>query len=96
MRTDGFSSYDGLVGWATGTTAGSAMARRSSSRGAPGQLHKRHRELMGLRQEKAGKVPSIAREDFYLHLKECEFRFNTRDRGMYKFLLSELRRSPLN
>ncbi|RVU96880.1 IS1595 family transposase, partial [Coriobacteriales bacterium OH1046] len=42
------------------------------------------------------KYQGIAKEDFYLHLKECEFRFNMRGRDMYKFLLKEFRERPLN
>ncbi|MDD3897182.1 MAG: IS1595 family transposase, partial [Candidatus Peribacteraceae bacterium] len=33
---------------------------------------------------------------FYLHLKECEWRFNHRHENLYTVLLSLLRKSPLN
>ena len=33
---------------------------------------------------------------FYLHLKECEFRFNNRNNDIYKILLILLRNQPLN
>ncbi|MBT4258756.1 MAG: IS1595 family transposase, partial [Nitrospina sp.] len=33
---------------------------------------------------------------FYLHLKECEFRFNHRGQNLYKLLLKIIRKSPLN
>jgi transposase-like protein len=29
----------------------------------------------------------MSRSTFYLHLKECEFRFNHRDEDLYKLLL---------
>ena len=32
---------------------------------------------------------------FYLHLKECEFRFNHRRDNLYLLLLKELRNNPL-
>jgi len=38
----------------------------------------------------------VAGEDSYLHLKECELRFNMRGRDMYRFLLKEFRERPLN
>lgn len=42
------------------------------------------------------KYQGIAKGDFYLHLRECELGFNMRGRDIYGFLLSELRRRPLN
>ncbi|MDY7038843.1 MAG: IS1595 family transposase, partial [Thermodesulfobacteriota bacterium] len=32
---------------------------------------------------------------FYLHLKECEFRFNYRNDDLYKMLLKMFRENPL-
>ncbi|MHC4552407.1 MAG: IS1595 family transposase, partial [Planctomycetota bacterium] len=32
---------------------------------------------------------------FYLHLKECEFRYNNRNDNMYELLLREFRKEPL-
>jgi hypothetical protein len=33
---------------------------------------------------------------FKYHLKECEFRFNNRKQNLYKFLLGNFRKEPLN
>ena len=33
---------------------------------------------------------------FELHLKECEFRFNNRERKLYQILLQICRKKPLN
>ena len=41
------------------------------------------------------KFNGVKKETFYLHLKECEFRFNHRNVDLYKLLLSFLRISPL-
>lgn len=41
------------------------------------------------------RLKGIRPNDFWIHLKECEFRFNNRDRDLYKLLLSELRKNPL-
>ena len=50
----------------------------------------------GYAKNRLVKYQGIPKEDFYLHLKECEFRFNMRGRDMYRFMLRELRERPLN
>jgi len=42
------------------------------------------------------KFHGISQNTFYLHLKECEFRFNYRDQNLYSFLLKLFREKPLN
>ena len=41
------------------------------------------------------KFHGIADSTFYLHLKECEFRFNYRNQNLYKLLLKMFRETPL-
>ena len=41
------------------------------------------------------KFHGISQNTFYLHLKECEFRFNYRDQDTYSLLLKMLRENPL-
>jgi len=41
------------------------------------------------------KFNGVKKETFYLHLKECEFRFNHRNDNLYKLLLALLRKFPL-
>lgn len=41
------------------------------------------------------KFNGIARHTFYLHLKECEWRFNNRSKNLYLELLKLLRENPL-
>jgi transposase len=41
------------------------------------------------------KFHGIPKGTFNLHLKECEFRFNHRDKDFYKLLLKEFRERPL-
>ncbi len=45
------------------------------------------------RIEKFHGIPKIT---FNLHLKECEFRFNNRDKNTYIILLKDIRKYPLN
>ena len=42
------------------------------------------------------KFHGISSQTFYLHLKECEFRFNYRNENMYQMLLKLFREKPLN
>ncbi len=37
----------------------------------------------------------ISRETFYLHLKECEFRFNHREKDLYNLVLKIIKNNPL-
>jgi len=42
------------------------------------------------------KFHGISQNTFYLHLKECEFRFNYRNENLYRVLLKMFREKPLN
>jgi transposase len=42
------------------------------------------------------KFHGIPKTTFYLHLKECEFRFNYRNQNTYKLVLEMLRKNPLS
>jgi len=41
------------------------------------------------------KFHGVPRSTFYLHLKECEFRFNDRNQNIYKNILKMVRENPL-
>jgi len=41
------------------------------------------------------KFNGVSKETFYLHLKECEWRFNNRSKNLYLELLKLLRENPL-
>ena len=41
------------------------------------------------------KFNGVPNKTFYLHLKECEFRFNHRQQDLYHFLLQWLTTDPL-
>jgi len=42
------------------------------------------------------KFHGIPKATFYLHLKECEFRFNQRNQNLYQVLLKNMREKPLS
>lgn len=97
MYTDGFASYDGLVDW--GYKHHYRVSHGENEfveRGNPGNHINGIESFWGYAKNRLVKYQGIPKEDFYLHLKECEFRFNMRGQDMYKFMLRELRERPLN
>lgn len=97
MYTDGFASYDGLVDWGCKRHYGvSRCENEFVERGNPGNRINGIESFWGYAKNRLVKYQGIPKEDFYLHLKECEFRFDMRGRDMYKFMLRELRERPLN
>lgn len=85
IHTDGFRSYDGIV----------HMGYRKHYR-----VHHHRDEFVrgnshingiegfwGVAKTRLVKFKGMSRSTFYLHLKECEFRFNHRDEDLYKLLL---------
>lgn len=54
------------------------------------------KNFWGITKMRLSKFRGINKQTFYLHLKECEFRFNNRGKDLYKILLDILRKEPLN
>ena len=52
--------------------------------------------FLAFAKNRLGKFHGIAGSTFYLHLKECEFRFDYHDRDLCKMLLKMLRSNPLS
>ena len=50
----------------------------------------------GYAKTRLSRFRGINKRTFYLHLKECEFRFNHRGQNLYQLLLKILRKAPLN
>lgn len=97
MCTDGFASHDGLVDW--GCKHHCRVSRGENGfveRGNPGDRIDGIEGFWGHAKNKPVKYRGMPKEDFYLHLRECESRFNMRGRDMYRFMLRELRERPLN
>jgi len=93
IYTDGFSAYDGLV------DAGYKKHHRvyhGANEFASGRRHINGIEnFWGLAKTRLCKFRGIHKSTFYLHLKECEFRFNYRHENIYDFLLNIIRKRPL-
>ena len=49
----------------------------------------------GIAKARLYKFKGMNKETFYLHLKECEFRFNNRHNNLYLLLLKMFRNNPL-
>lgn len=97
MCTDGFAPYDGMVDW--GCKHHCRVSRGENElvgRGNPGKLIVGIEGFWGYVKNRLVRCQGMPKEDFYLHLKGCEFRFNMRGRDMYRFMLRELRERPLN
>ena len=79
MHTDGFSSYNGLVDW--GCRHHDRVSDGENElveRGNPGNHINGIESFWGCAKNRPVKYQGIPKEGFYLHLKECEFRFNVR------------------
>jgi transposase len=50
----------------------------------------------GIAKMRLAKFRGLSCATFRLHLKECEFRFNHRRDNLYRLLLTEFKKSPLN
>ena len=93
VYTDGFKAYDGLVNF------GYKKHHRiyhSKNEFANGKNHINGIEnFWSVAKTRLSKYRGISKQTFYLHLKECEFRFNHRDDDLYKLLLKIIRENPL-
>ena len=52
--------------------------------------------ICGFAESRLSKFKSMKKERFFLHLKECEFRFNFRNENLYQMLLNILKEKSLN
>ena len=91
VYTDGFKSYDGLVNF--------GYRKHYRVKHGDNQFvadHNNHingiENFWGIAKTRLSKFRGISKNTFYLHLKECEFRFNHRNENIYKLLLKLLRK----
>ncbi len=93
IHSDGWRGYDGLVdvGYAK-----HFRVNHGSNEFARGTQHINGIEsFWSFAKHRLQQFHGIAPEKFYLHLKECEYRFNQRHRNLYAELLKLLRKHPL-
>ncbi len=94
IHTDGWRAYDGLI------LNGYDHYRvyHSKNEFVRGKSHVNGIEsFWSFAKRRMQKFNGLSDDKFNLHLKECEFRWNSRDKKkMYNKLLSELKRNTLN
>ena len=92
LRPDAWRGYDGLAGEADRPLPGAGKSGHANG----------VRDLSGIRtfrsyaRRRLAKFRGVPGSTFYLHLKECEFRFNYRNRSVYLVVLKLLREKPLS
>ncbi len=85
IHTDGFRSYDGIVHMGYRKHY---RVRHDRDEFVRGNSHINGIEgFWGMAKTRLVKFRGMSRSTFYLHLKECEFRFNHRDEDLYRLLL---------
>ena len=92
IHTDGLKSYDGIVHMGYKKHY---RVRHDRDEFARGTAHINGIEgFWGMAKTRLAKFRGMSRSTFYLHLKECEFRFNHRNEDLYSLLL-KLTRSAI-
>ena len=85
IHTDGFRTYDGIVDLGYQKHY---RVQHGKDEFAVGTNHINGIEgFWGLAKVRLVKFRGMSKNTFYLHLKECEFRFNYRNQNLYKVLL---------
>ena len=97
LFTDGFKTYDGLVdmGYKKHYRVHHGNNEFSKKQGNVRNHINGIENFWGLAKVRLSKFRGMSKSTFYLHLKECEFRFNHRNQDLYRLLLSMLRQKPL-
>ena len=93
IHSDGWPSYDGLVDIGYDKHF---RVHHGKNEFARGNAHINGIEsFWSYAKRRLAMFNGVAADKFYLHLKECEFRFNHRHQDLYAILLKELRINPL-
>ena len=93
IHSDGWRGYDGLVdvGYSK-----HFRVNHGSNEFVRGNSHVNGIEgFWSFAKRRLQKFNGVSSETFNLHLKECEYRFNNRNKNLYPELLKLLRKNPL-
>ena len=94
IYSDGWRGYNGLVDVGYGKHL---RVDHSKDEFVRGRAHVNGIEgFWGYAKARLVRFRGINKRTFYLHLKECEFRFNHRGQNLYQLVLWVLRKHPLN
>lgn len=93
IHTDGWPGYDGLVDIGFDKHF---RVNHGNNEFVRGSKHVNGIEsFWGYSKHRLAQFNGVAKHTFYLHLKECEFRFNHRHLNLYLALLKLLRNNPI-
>ena len=93
IYSDGWRGYNGLVDVGYGKHLRVDHGRNEFARG---KTHINGIEgFWDFAKSRLTRFRGMNKETFFLHLKECEFRFNHREQNLYKMILKIVRKSPL-
>ncbi len=92
LRPDAWRGYDGLSGEADRPGARTGKDGLENGDRNPADI----RTFRSYARRRLAKFRGVPGSTFYLHLKECEFRFNCRNRSVYLVVLKLLRENPLS
>jgi transposase-like protein len=93
IHSDRFKSYDGLVdlGYRKHYRVNHGKNEFANEKSHINGIE----NFWGLAKVRLVKFRGIHERNFYLHLKECEFRFNYRNENLYDKILSIIKEKPL-
>ena len=96
--TDGFKTYDSLVdlGYKKHYRVHHGKNEFSKKEGKIKNHINGIENFWGIAKVRLYKFRGMDKKTFYLHLKECEFRFNNRDKNLCYLILNLLQNNPLN
>ena len=93
IYSDRWRGYNGLVDVGYGKHLRVDHSRNEFVRG---KTHINGIEgFWGFAKSRLTRFRGMSKVTFYLHLKECEFRFNNRDQNLYRIILKIVRLNPL-
>ncbi|MCX5864965.1 MAG: IS1595 family transposase [Deltaproteobacteria bacterium] len=93
IYSDGWRGCNGLVDDGYGKHLRVDHGRNEFARG---KTHINGIEgFWGFAKSRLTRFRGVSKATFFLHLKECEFRFNYREQNMYRVILKIIRKNPL-
>ena len=93
IYSDGWPGYNGLVDVGYGKHLRIDHGRNEFAKGS---THVNGIEgFWGFSKTRLSRFRGMSKSTFYLHLKECEFRFNYRGQDLYKILIKMIKNQPL-
>lgn len=94
IYSDGFKTYDGLADFGYKKHY---RVKHGENEFANGRSHINGIEnFWGLGKVRLAKFRGVYKHKFYLHIKECEFRYNNRNKNIYLILLKNIRKRRIS